>query len=104
MKKSILGVVGTLVFCTTLGLAQNADVSAKLGYPQMILHNGKIVTMDDSSFEARVGTIVQAMAIRDGKILATGNNADLRALAGPQTKQIDLKGRMVLPSFIHTHE
>src|SRR5574341_1192582 len=90
--------------CGVGGMAQNVNVAAKLGYPQMIVYNGKIVTMDDSSFESRVGTIVQAMAIRDGKILATGNNADLRALAGPQTKQIDLKGRMVLPAFIHTHE
>src|ERR1019366_1440342 len=44
------------------------------------------------------------MAVRDGRILATGTNAEIRALAGPQTKQIDLKGRTVLPSFIHTHE
>ena len=104
MKKPILGVVGILVFCTTLGLAQNAGVAAKLGHPQMILYNGKIVTMDDSSFESRVGTIVQAMAIRDSRILATGTNTDIQPLAGPQTKSVDLKGKTVLPSFFLTHE
>lgn len=84
--------------------AQNFDLPTRLGYPQMIVYNGKIVTMDDDSFESRVGTIVQAMAIRDGRILATGSSAEIRALAGPKTKVIDAKGRTVLPSFIMTHE
>src|SRR3990172_5253702 len=104
VMKKLLAFGFAIVFAGATATAQQVNVPARLGYPQTILFNGKIVTMDDSSFESRVGTIVQAMAIRDGKILATGNNADLRALAGPQTKQIDLKGRMVLPSFIHTHE
>ena len=85
-------------------LAQNGSVAAKLGYPQTIVFNGKIVSMDNAGFGPEVGTIFQAMAIRDGKILATGTNTDVRALAGPQTKQIDLKGRTVMPSFIMTHE
>ena len=93
-----------VISCGVGGIAQNVTVAAKLGYPQMIVYNGKIVTMDDASFASRVGTIVQAMAIRDGKILTTGSNAEVRALAGPPTKQMDLKGRMVLPSFILTHE
>jgi predicted amidohydrolase YtcJ len=84
--------------------AQSLRVDESLGYPQMILYNGKIVTMDDDSFEAKVGTIVQAMAIRDGRILATGSNAQIQPLAGPGTKSIDLKGREVLPGFIITHE
>jgi predicted amidohydrolase YtcJ len=92
------------LLCSLGGWAQQVDVAAKLGYPQMILYNGKIVTMDDASFTPSVGTTVQAMAVRDDKILATGPNADVRALAGPQTKQIDLKGRTVIPSLIMTHE
>ncbi|MBI4463889.1 MAG: hypothetical protein HY647_04215, partial [Acidobacteria bacterium] len=86
------------------GGAQRQDVGAKLGYPDRILYNGKIVTMDDASFESKVGTVAPAMAVRDGKILAVGNNSEIRALAGPQTQQMDLKGRTVLPSFILTHE
>lgn len=104
MRKLLPMVLGAALF-STLGGAQTATVPLKLvTYPQMILYNGKIVTMDDTSFEARVGTIVQAMAIRDDKILATGSSAEIRALAGPTTKAIDLKGRTVLPSFIMTHE
>ena len=103
MRRAGVGVLVAVLY-SVWGWAQQGNVLAKLGYPEMIVYNGKIVTMDDASFSSQVGTIVQAMAIRDGKILATGNNAEMQALAGPQTKQIDLKGREVLPSFIHTHE
>ena len=101
MKRVVVLVVW-IVFAGVAGLAQNN--AATLGYPDLIVVNGKVVTMDDSSFGPEVGTIVQAMAVRNGKILSTGTNAQIQALAGPSTKKIDVKGRMVLPGFIHTHE
>ncbi len=102
--KSLFAATLTVILCSQWGAAQSADLAEKLGYPQMIVHNGKIVTMDDASFQSQVGTIVQAMAIRDGKILATGSNNEIRAMAGQQTRMIDVKGRTVLPGFISTHE
>ena len=102
--KKTLAVAFATILCAGWGWAQQADVATRLGYPQMIVYNGKIVTMNDATFEPRVGTIVQAMSIRDGKILEMGTDAEVRALAGPQTRQIDLGGRTVLPSFIMTHE
>jgi len=108
MKKRTMGTwvlaVWSICCFSAWGQSQKGDLAALLGYPQLIVYNGKIVTMDDASFESKVGTITQAMAIRDGKILATGANARIQALAGPQTKSIDLKGRMVLPGFFMTHE
>lgn len=109
MRARILqAVIGISVLLhANLGAAQQGSVpaqAAKLGHPEMILINGKIVTMDDASFESRVGTIVEAMAVRSDRILATGRTADIRSLAGPSTKVIDLRGRMVLPGFIITHE
>ena len=104
MLQKLASLLLAVMSCGVWGWAQQSDVAAKLGYPQMILYNGKIVTMDDSSFESKVGTIVQAMAVRDAKILAMGTNTEIRPLRGPQTKIIDLKGRTVLPSFIITHE
>src|SRR5690242_5105541 len=109
MKKRVLwlvasAVIGLIGLSSLTALAQQAGIAGKLGYPQMIVHNAKIVTVDDPSFTNNVGTIAQAMAIRDGKVLALGTNAEMLALAGPQTKKIDLKGRTVLPSFILTHE
>lgn len=105
MRKTTLLLTLVLVPLSGLLQAQQQDsIAATLGYPEMIFYNAKIVTMDDTSFESRVGSIVQAMALRDGKILATGSNQAMQALAGPETRQMDLKGRTVLPSFILTHE
>ena len=74
------------VVMTSAAWSQSSDVAATLGYPDMIVHNAKIATVDDASFTPRVGTIVQAMAIRDGRILATGTNDRMLALAGPSTE------------------
>ncbi|MSO18843.1 MAG: hypothetical protein EXQ56_00005, partial [Acidobacteria bacterium] len=64
----------TLVFallCSPLAAqAQNANVAARLGYPQTIFYNGKIVSMNDASFESKIGTVAEALAVRDDKILA----------------------------------
>ncbi len=79
-----------------LGWAQQA--------PDTVLYNGKIVTVDDPSYTSRLGTIAQAMHVRDGKILHVGTNAQIRAMAGPNTKLMDLKGRTVIPGLILTHE
>lgn len=72
--------------------------------PEMILYNGKIITVDDHSFTSRLGTTAQALHVKDGKILHVGSNAQIRAMAGPNTKVLDLKGRTVIPGFILTHE
>ena len=89
---------------TALVLAQSPqDIAARLGYPQMILHNAKILTVDDASFTSNLGTIAQAMAIRNQKILALGDNSEIRALAGPQTQLVDLRGRTVVPGFVLVH-
>ena len=75
--------VGTLL---AAGLAGFSAIS-RAQPPEVVLLNGKIVTVD----AAIVG--VQALAIRDGKILALGTTAEIRALAGPATRAIDLRGR-----------
>ncbi|NNC77617.1 MAG: amidohydrolase family protein [Woeseiaceae bacterium] len=84
--------------------SQGDSVATTLGYPDMIVHNAKIVTMDDASFNDSPGTIAEAMAVRGDKILRLGTNAAIRALAGPKTRVIDLQGRTVLPGVILTHE
>ena len=65
--------------------------------PSYIFHNGKIVTVD-AGFR-----IAEAMAIRDGRIVAVGSRADVQKLAGPDTGRIDLGGRTVLPGLIDSH-
>ncbi len=80
------------------------SLATTLGYPDMVVHNARIVTMDDASFSSSAGTIAEAMAIRDDEILAVGSNAAMLALAGPDTRRVNLGGRTVLPGFILTHE
>lgn len=64
----------------------------------LILHNGKIVTVD-----ARF-SIAQAVAAKNGKIVAVGDSRTiLAAERGPHTKVIDLAGKMVLPGLIDSH-
>jgi len=70
----------------------------------MVFINGKIVTVDNHGFSSQLGTIAQAMHVQNGKILHVGTTAQIRAMAGANTKVIDLKGRTVLPGFILTHE
>jgi predicted amidohydrolase YtcJ len=62
-----------------------------------ILVNGKIVTVDD-----RFST-VQALAIKNQRIVATGNSADIRKLADANTKVIELRGRTVIPGLLDGH-
>lgn len=72
-------------------------------YPELIIHNGKVVTVDDPTTSTNPGTIVEALAVRNGKILALGGNQEILALQGPQSQVIDLKGRTVVPGIIDTH-
>ncbi|MDH3531348.1 MAG: amidohydrolase family protein [Gammaproteobacteria bacterium] len=105
MKSISFRIVLLGLFCGPMaGWAQDDPVAATLGYPDKVIHNARIVTMDDASFTPDPGTIAEAMAVRDDKILAVGSNRDIRALAGPDTEQIDLGGRTVVPGIILTHE
>src|SRR4051812_41464509 len=66
-------------------------------YADTILTNGKIVTVDERF------TIVQALALKSGRIVAAGSTADVAKLAGSGTQTIDLKGRTVIPGLIDNH-
>jgi hypothetical protein len=63
----------------------------------VVLYNGKITTLDRPNPEAR------AVGILDGRFVTAGPDRDVMALAGPATKQIDLKGRRVIPGLIDSH-
>ena len=73
-------------------MALGTDVTADL-----ILQNGKVYTLDRSRPWA------EAIAVRGGKIVAVGRDGDIAALAGPGTRTVDLRGRMVLPGIIDVH-
>ena len=70
---------------------------AQQNAPDLILSNGKIITVDERF------TIAQAVAIKGDRIAAVGTNADIARLGGPATRRIDLKGRSVIPGLIDNH-
>jgi predicted amidohydrolase YtcJ len=104
-RRRIIFLMSFLILTIPGAQAQNqVDMATQLGYPQTIVYNAKIVTIDDEEVNENLGRTVQAMAIRDGKFLAVGTNAEVRALAGPNTDQVDMKGRLIIPGFVITHE
>lgn len=65
--------------------------------PDLVLLDGKVVTLDAES------ALLEALAIRDGKVLRLGSTAEIRALAGPATRIVELGGRTVIPGLIDSH-
>lgn len=65
--------------------------------PDLILHGGKIITLDRGS------RLAQAIAVRSGQIAAVGDDAALLKEAAPTTQLIDLDGRSVVPGLFDAH-
>jgi predicted amidohydrolase YtcJ len=78
--------------CLLSGLPAYAQLPADL-----ILVHGKILTVDAKD------SIAQAIAIRQGKIIAVGSDEQISKLGGPQAKVIDLHGKTATPGLIDTH-
>ena len=73
-------------------------VSAQAEIADAIYSDGEILTMRGQSPE-----YVEALTVKDGKILAVGRKADVLQAVGPATRQVDLAGHTLLPGFIDTH-
>jgi predicted amidohydrolase YtcJ len=65
--------------------------------PDLILINGRVITVDRSF------TIAEGVAIAGDRITTTGNEDQLRAMAGPTTRIVDLKGHTVIPGLMDNH-
>src|SRR5437764_6320556 len=63
----------------------------------LILWHGKLVTVDERF------SLAQAMAVRQGRIVRVGSDADVLALRGASTRVVDLGGRTVMPGLIDSH-
>ena len=86
----LLALLATLVIASwaTVAHAQKAD---------LVVTNAKIVTLDPAS------TIAQALAVREGRIVAVGGNDVVEAMVGSATRRIDAGGRTVIPGLINSH-
>ena len=100
MKRSVLSSARlTFLFCLMvlggfwLAAAQQSPPRAA----DMVLHNGKILTVDANFSTA------EAVAITGNQFTAVGSNPEVQKLAGPNTLVIDLQGRTVIPGLVDTH-
>ncbi|MBI4442116.1 MAG: amidohydrolase family protein [Acidobacteria bacterium] len=76
---------------------------AEHGYADMVVLNGKIVSMDDRGINNNAGSVYEAMAVKGSRIIALGTSQRIRSLANSRTRVFDLRGRMVMPGIIETH-
>jgi predicted amidohydrolase YtcJ len=81
-----------LLFVVLVGCGAAKEPAADL-----ILRGGKIVTLDPARPEA------EALAVRDGKIVAVGASEEIDRYRGRETEVVDLGGKLVLPGFIESH-
>ncbi len=85
----------------SLSLAAAALIIAGIAHaappPELILYHGTILTVDAQD------SIVEALAIRDGKIVAVGSDRDILRLAGAATRRMDLHGQTATPGLIDSH-
>ena len=89
----------TLLIAFTISLAgcSPADQAATSDAADTVYTNGKIYTVN----EARPWA--EAVAIKDGRFVVVGSNADIAAVIGKATEVVDLAGRMVMPGMIDVH-
>ena len=81
----------------TLVLVLGGLLHAQQPAADLILTNGKIITVDEKF------TIAQAIAIKADRIVAVGSNQQIGQMAGTATRRIDLRGRAVVPGLIDNH-
>ena len=84
-------------FAAVLLLSTPLAAMAQSEQADLILIHGHVLTVDAKD------TVAQAIAIRRGVILKTGSDAEVQALAAPNARVIDLKGRTATPGLIDTH-
>ena len=76
----------------TISCAPQSDNPA-----DMVLRGGKVVTVDPNVPDG------EAVAIKDGLIMAVGSDRDIRAYIGGETEVVDLDGQLAIPGFIESH-
>jgi predicted amidohydrolase YtcJ len=101
MTRPVLPAVIFLLVATaslTVARSQNrAQPATSVKPADLVLQNGKIVTVDDAKPEA------QAIAVSGDTIVAVGSAADIKPYIGATTKVIDLKGALAVPGLIDSH-
>ena len=99
MQSLKIAAAATLMFSTefTPWVFAQEKASSQAAEADAVYQNGFVYTVDG------VRSRAQAFAVRDGKYVAVGSNQDMKAVTGPDTRVVDLKGQMVMPGLVDTH-
>jgi predicted amidohydrolase YtcJ len=87
----------TLALVATLAVVRGQTPPPRPPAPDLVLFNGKIITVDGNF------SIHEAVAIIGDRIMAVGNDDQMKAVAGAATRMIDLEGRAVIPGLMDNH-
>src|SRR4029077_13561358 len=91
MPRASSWLAGLLLSLGLCGAAAGADEG------DLILHHGKVVTVD------RDFSVRQAMAVKGDRLLRVGTDEEVLKTRGPRTAMVDLGGKMVFPGLIDSH-
>ena len=94
-RRDLLALAGASLATPAL-LAQQQENSSTAS-PELVVFNARIITVDSRNPHA------EAFAIKNGRFLAVGSNADVRNLIRPGTATWDAQGAAIVPGFIDTH-
>jgi predicted amidohydrolase YtcJ len=100
MRKTTPFLIVFIALVTAMAtLSVHAQRSGTAAAPpaDLVLTNGRIITVEDGQSEA------EAIAIGKDKIQAIGSAADIKTMIGPSTQVIDLQGQLAIPGFIESH-
>ncbi|MET3465880.1 amidohydrolase [Variovorax atrisoli] len=87
----------TLLSAAAIAASLLLTVAAQAQPADLVVTNAKIATLDAA------GTMAQAIAVRDGRIVAVGSAAQMGAFTSPATRTVDAGGRTVVPGLIDSH-
>ena len=92
LPRSALAVSLALLLGATLG-ACSSDPA-----PELIFRGGPVLTVNNAD------AVAEALAVRDGVIVAVGTEAQVMALRGSKTEVVELRGKTLMPGFVGAHE
>jgi predicted amidohydrolase YtcJ len=97
MPRALLG--SLLLTAAACGgqLGSDTELAGLPGSADRLYRGGPIVTLDPAN------RVAEALAVRDGRIIAVGSEADVLVLQGPETRIVDLGEHALLPGFIDAH-
>ncbi len=91
-----LAVVSLILSLSSLAVFGDEVLTAN-AVADLVITGGRVVTLDAQS------RVVEAIALREGQIAATGSTAEIQKWIGPKTEVIRLEGQSVLPGFVESH-